>query len=460
MTQLPLEFIEKMKHLLAEEADAFFDAFSEARVAGLRINPLKIKTEQWENISPFPLEKIPFVANGYYYNYTNTEPGKHPYHAAGVYYIQEPSAMFVASLLDAKPGEKILDLCAAPGGKSTQIGAAMENKGILISNEIHPKRAKVLSENIERFGISNAIVTNETPQRLAQHFNHYFDKILVDAPCSGEGMFRKDPEATKYWNEDHVLTCQRLQKEVLQEAYSMLKENGILVYSTCTFSPEENEQIVEWFLTEYPDMELLPIEKSAGIEDAIPEWTKSNITDIKKCARLWPHKMKGEGHFAAKLRKRSSLEPKKTKTKEMIINIRQNELKEFIAFQQTILQNPLFSNLALFGNVLHSLPDHCPDLKGLKILRAGLHLGEMKKNRFEPNHAFALSLHLNEVKQFLQLTTDKQYWLRYLKGETLKGTEKYKGWVLVTIDDFPLGWGKEVDAIVKNFYPKGLRILM
>lgn len=453
---LPKAFIQKMERLMGDEANEFFASYAKERAAGLRINPLKIDEEEWKKINPFSLTSIPYIENGYYYPHDNEEPGKHPYHFAGLYYIQEPSAMFVVEQLDIKPGEKILDLCAAPGGKSTQIAAKMKGQGLLVSNEIHPKRAKILSENIERLGIQNAIVVNETPKRLTNTFTGYFDKILVDAPCSGEGMFRKDPGATQYWSEEHVRDCSLRQIDILEHAYTMLKEGGILVYSTCTFSPEENEQVIERFLENYPDMELLDIEKPRGVANGRVAWAVNGNPDIAKCARLWPHLLHGEGHFVAKLMKTSPAPVKRTETIKPIKN--RNRIKDFLIFADEYLQNISFANYQLFGTQLYALPDDCPDLNGLKVLRCGLHLGEMKKNRFEPNHALALALKKEHVKQWITISTHENAWLDYLKGMTLPGTGKYSGWVLVTIDGFSLGWGKEANGTLKNYYPKGLRI--
>lgn len=456
MVKLPEEFKLKMSRLLKDEATEFFHTYKEPRTAGFRLNTLKTNEEMWKNLNPFQTDPIPYVTGGYYYDYHVDEPGKHPYHAAGLYYIQEPSAMFVANLIDAKPGEKVLDLCAAPGGKSTQIAVSMKNEGLLVSNEIFPKRVKALAENIERFGLKNTIVTNESPERLSKHFPYYFDKILVDAPCSGEGMFRKDPDATRHWSDEHVRHCCQLQLNILEHAYNMLKEDGIIVYSTCTFSPEENEQVIEAFLDRHSDMEILPIDKSFNIDNGRPEWTKTKLLDVKDTARLWPHKLKGEGHFAAKLRKKGTT--LKTSVPEFKISKKQN-LKDFLQFSQNYFNQITFPNLQLFGNVLHSLPSHCPELKGLKVLRAGLHLGVMKKNRFEPEHALALALQPTHFKQVVDLNSKEEDCMRYLKGETLKGTGEYKGWVLITVDGFPLGWGKESNGMIKNSYPKGLRIM-
>ncbi|MED3563649.1 RsmF rRNA methyltransferase first C-terminal domain-containing protein [Bacillus xiapuensis] len=451
--QLPSEFIRKFTDLLEEESKDFFHTYEESKMSGLRLNPLKISEEEWAQQSPFTLKKIPFVPNGFYYDSERDQPGKHPYHAAGLYYIQEPSAMFVAEQLAPTPGEKVLDLCAAPGGKSTQLAGKMAQRGILVANEINSKRAKALSENIERLGISNVLVTNETPERLAERFQGYFDKILVDAPCSGEGMFRKDVEAIAFWSEAHVEACAKQQKNILDSAYSMLKEGGILVYSTCTFSPEENEQTIEYFLKKYPDLQLLPIEKTNGIQTGRPEWSNSNLNELEKTARLWPHHLRGEGHFVAKIRKTAV--PAPSRIKEMTSNASRTQLKDFYEFSNQTIDGKTIDHFYLFNQQLYALPDQCPSFQGLKILRAGLHLGELKKNRFEPNHALALGLKTNEAKHCYTLKDDE--WFHYLKGETLT-TENDRGWMLVTIDGYPLGWGKEAKGILKNFYPKGLRI--
>lgn len=453
--ELPSKFIDKFKLLLKEEAEDFFTAFQQEKLSGLRINLLKTTGKEWENLSPFDVEKIPFVKTGYYYEKDKDQPGKHPYHAAGLYYIQEPSAMFVAEQLAPTGGERVLDLCAAPGGKTTQLAGMMNQSGLLVANEIYPKRAKALSENIERLGITNALVTNETPERLAQRFQGYFDKILVDAPCSGEGMFRKDPDAIKYWSEEHVLSCARQQTGILDAAYQMLKTDGIIVYSTCTFSPEENEQTIEALLMKYPDIELLPILKEEGLADGRPDWSLQKNKKLKNTARLWPHKLQGEGHFVAKMKKTAFTEPAAAPL--AAANIGKSQLKDFQEFLKETIRGRSFENLYLFHQQLYSLPESCPSFAGLRVLRAGLHLGELKKNRFEPNHALALALNRYEVFHTYELSSLDDRWLLYLKGETFT-TGGDRGWTLITIDGYPLGWGKEAKGILKNFYPKGLRI--
>ncbi|MGX1983284.1 RsmF rRNA methyltransferase first C-terminal domain-containing protein [Thermolongibacillus altinsuensis] len=450
---LPADFIQKMNTLLQEEADRFFATYHEEKVSGLRINPLKISRDEFLRICPWNVEAVPFCETGFYYE-NDVQPGKHPYHAAGLYYIQEPSAMFVAEVLKPSPGEKVLDLCAAPGGKSTQLAAMMNNTGFLLANEIHPKRVKALSENIERLGITNTVVTNETPEKLATRFAGYFDKILVDAPCSGEGMFRKDEEAIQFWSCDHVKKCAEKQRYILEHAYEMLKEGGILVYSTCTFSPEENEQTIESFLKHHPDMELLPIEKTDGIQNGVVEWTQEGLKEIVYTARLWPHHLKGEGHFVAKMKKHGPTSPWNGKIAKS--NVSRQMLRDYEQFAKTTLKTSINRTIYAFQHHLFALPEDCPSFDGLKVIRAGLHLGELKKNRFEPNHALAMALTIDDVQHYLPLSNEEA--MKYMKGETWH-TGQDRGWLLVTIEDYPLGWGKETKGIVKNFYPKGLRIV-
>lgn len=454
---LPEPFEKKMTHLLKDEANPFFDTYKQTKASGIRVNPLKLSLSEWEELSPFDMKRIPFVETGYYYDPEHNQPGKHPYHAAGLYYVQEPSAMFVADVLKPESTDTVLDLCAAPGGKTTQLAGYMENEGILVANEINPKRAKALSENVERMGIKNTIVLNEAPEKLALRFEGFFNKILVDAPCSGEGMFRKDEDAITFWSEAHVDHCAKQQRHILKSAYSMLKEGGILVYSTCTFSPEENEQTIEDFLNNFPDMELLPIEKKPGIVDGNPTWTKTGNVELTKTKRLWPHHLFGEGHFVAKLIKHGS--NPSSKQNSVGKGPSKNELQDFYNFANNALMHVPVGPYFSFKQQLFSLPENCFDFSGLKVVRAGLHLGEFKKNRFEPNHSLALSLKRSEVKHTHSISLETDDWKRFLKGETLQSTGD-SGWVLILLNGYPLGWGKETEGIIKNYYPKGLRLLL
>ena len=406
--KLPIDFTNKMKERLGDEYSSFINAFNKPKAQGLRLNPLKGNPDHMKTQLPFELEKIPWTELGYYDKDTD-RPGKHPYHAAGCYYIQEPSAMAVGEMVAAEAGEVVLDLCAAPGGKTTHIASKMGQKGLLVANEIHPSRAKILSSNIERMGIKNAIVTNETPERLAKVFPSFFDRVLVDAPCSGEGMFRKHEEAILEWSHEQVIACANRQDDILDHAAMMVKPGGRLVYSTCTFSPEENEQTIERFIQKYPEFSIEEVTKHPSFDGGRIEWTKSQMASIRHTIRLWPHRLKGEGHFIAVLRKKQTtdsnvrLEPIKTLT------IKHSNLKPYREFAEQYLVDVPKDGLWLVGNHLYQVPENCPDLNGLKVLRQGLHLGEIKKSRFEPSHALALWLSQKQVKQWVNYSsTDEE----------------------------------------------------
>lgn len=476
---LPEQFLNRMKEMLGAEYDTFVQGFEQDKFQALRLNPLKKKTFDAEC---FHLTPVSWERNGFYYEKEDA-PGKHPYHEAGVYYIQEPSAMAVVPLLEVKPGEKILDLCAAPGGKSTQIAGYLQGEGLLVCNEIHPARAKILSENIERLGVSNACVTNETPTRLSQKFPGYFDKILVDAPCSGEGMFRKAEGACEEWSPENVELCAQRQCEILDCAAQMLRPGGRLVYSTCTFAPAENEGSIYAFLGRHPEFRLLPVDKAAmglplGLCDGRPEWVKEDVadgktpcemaysdgTDLKKTLRLWPHVIHGEGHFAAVLEKEGQpdggYETLALGGMESGCSAKDKELGIWWEFWKEFGRENSkdFTSCTLlrFGDELYAAPSIMPALKGMKVLRPGLHLGTLKKNRFEPSHALALALTENDVRHVCQLRSEEPVVRAYLNGQTFD-YEGDKGWYLITVDGYSLGWGKLAGGIMKNHYPKGLR---
>lgn len=462
---LPEAFQEKMKKLLGEEYEAFVQSYENERVQGLRFNTLKadIKEALEQIPEEFGLDKILWAEEGYYYS-GKSRPGKHPYHEAGVYYIQEPSAMAVVELLDPKPGDKVLDLCAAPGGKTTHIAERLQNQGLLVSNEIHPARAKILSQNVERMGIGNAVVTNEDSGKLTRYFPEFFDGIVVDAPCSGEGMFRKEEGATEQWSPDHVVLCTMRQAEILDNAAQMLKKGGRLVYSTCTFSPEENEGSIQAFLERHPEftIEQIPekdMKKYESFDHGHPEWVKDGRRELKATFRIWPHHTEGEGHYMAVLRKEGELRKeeevpsKKCKYQQDALCFYQNTLKDC---EKTLPE--WMENQVLFGEQIYAVPRQMVDYQGLKVLRPGLHLGTVKKNRFEPSHALALYLKPSQVQQHYDCTASGDEILRYLKGETLQTDMPGKnGWVLITVDGYSIGWAKLVGTTLKNHYPKGLR---
>lgn len=460
MKKIPEPFQQRMKSMLQEEYDAFIQTYETSSHQGLRVNTLKIETTKFMELSPFSLEPVPWCPTGYYYS-EGDRPGKHPYHAAGLYYIQEPSAMSVVEWLQPQPGEKILDLCAAPGGKSTQIAAYLQGQGLLITNEINHSRAKALSENIERCGVKNAIVTNEPPDRLANRFPVFFDRILVDAPCSGEGMFRKLDEACDDWSSEKVMFCANMQEEILDSAARMLKPGGTIVYSTCTFSPEENEGKMAQFLSKHPEFELEELHPQHGMTAGRPEWGAGR-EDVSRTIRLWPHLLRGEGHFAAKLRKLdeaedegplSTIKEHKSKVDKASLQLFQEFQKEYLSFEQPLEDKQLF----MFGEHLYAAPSGMPSIDKLKVLRPGWHLGTIKKGRFEPSHSLALGLVSSEAKQTLSFRSAQSELERYLKGESLMVEGTLKGWTLVCVEDYPLGWGKVSNGQCKNHYPKGLR---
>ena len=453
---LPQAFTDRMKSMLHSEYEAFINSYEEPKKQALRLNPLKGDSGRFLELCPFTLSSVDWAEDGYYFEDTD-RPGKHPYHEAGVYYIQEASAMMPVTFLEAKPGEKILDLCAAPGGKSTQIAAAMQRQGILVCNEIHPARAKILAENIERMGVTNAIVVSHTPDELAEHFPGYFDKILVDAPCSGEGMFRKNEDACAEWSLDNVQMCGQRQDEILDAAAEMLCPGGRLVYSTCTFAPCENEGSISRFLQRHPEFQIVPVRVTEGMCPGNPEWADAPAKGIENTIRLWPHKIKGEGHFAAVLQKDGVIPTVELRSRYGFEKgIASNGYREYIEFQNAYLAKEYTGTFIRFGEQLYLLPEEAPSLKGLKVLRPGLHLGALKKNRFEPSHALALALHTEEVKCCVELSGDEASIKAYLTGQTFPVSDQ-NGWCLITVDGYSIGWGKAAGGIMKNHYPKGLR---
>ena len=450
---LPEQFLTKMKQLLHEEYDVFIRSFGEEKSQALRVNNLKIETDDFLQKSPFCLEQIPWVETGFFFH-GKDRPGKHPFHEAGLYYIQEPSAMVVGEFVDPKPGEKVLDLCAAPGGKTTHLASKMNGEGFLLSNEIQPARAKILSQNVERMGIKNAVVTNETPDRLAERFPSFFDRILVDAPCSGEGMFRKDEEAREHWSLGNVEICHVRQVNILKSSAAMLKPGGRLVYSTCTFSPEENEGTISSFLEQHPYFEIEEVQTYKDFSHGRKEWVTNSADDIEKSIRLWPHKMKGEGHFIAVLKKlEGDITPCLKQPQAKVDSIILKHYKEFAMQSLNIVPTGKFVS---FNDQLYLLPDEMLSLEKLKVVRPGWHLGTCKKNRFEPSHALAVSLKSADAKKSWNLSVGSEEIISYLRGETIQASGE-KGWYLIEVDGHSIGWGKLAGNCMKNHYPKGLR---
>lgn len=430
MTILPQQFLDEMKEILNEEYDDFIKSYDEPKTTGLRVNTLKISKEDLLNLNLYNLDQIPWAKEGFYYNEEVDRPGKSPLHEAGAYYLQEPSAMSVVPKLDVQEDEKILDMCAAPGGKSTYILSKLNNTGLLVSNEINPTRIRALGENLERFGAKNCIITNTDSNNLRKVFTGYFDKIVIDAPCSGQGMFRKDEVAITDWSYAKVLECQSIQREIIRDGYEMLTNGGTLVYSTCTFAKEENEDVINEFISEYPNAKLIIME------------------------RLWPHKVKGEGHFVAKIQK---LEEEDCSVKQIKVKRIDKEIKDYKDFEKKFLNISLENKFEIRGENLYLLPEESPDTKKIKLLRYGLHVGTLKKNRFEPSHALSHYLKMEDAKYIENLKVNDEQILQYLRGNTIN-TGNSRGWVLVCVEGIPIGWGKESNGVLKNHYPKGLRI--
>ena len=429
---LPEAFLERMKIQLGQEYPAFLDSLERPRAVALRFNPLKGEKPEL----PFVMDPVPWESMGYYYD-PNSRPGLHPYHEAGVYYLQEASAMAPVQLLDPQPGERVCDLCAAPGGKTTQIAGRMAGEGLLLCNEINPKRARILSRNIERMGVANALVTNEHPGKLAERLPAFFDRVLIDAPCSGEGMFRKEEAAVTDWSQETVEMCARRQAEILHSGAALVRPGGRLVYSTCTFAPEEDEMAVEEFLREHPEFEPEMVEA--------PWFTAGKPGNF----RMWPHKLLGEGHFAAVLRKKGDAQP------EGDICAAQKLPKEWNSFAKELGICLPEGKAIFFGQSLFWAPVDLPELRGLKVLRPGLELGIVKKDRFEPAHA--LALWLTDCDNVASFQPDSKEIAAYMRGNVVPSQKK--GWCLIAVNGYSLGWGKGDGQVLKNHYPKGLRIM-
>ena len=427
---LPKAFLDRMQLQLGEEYPQFLQTLERPRAVALRFNPLKGERPDLS----FAQEPVPWEEAGVYYD-PESRPGLHVYHEAGVYYLQEASAMAPVSLLDPHPGERICDLCAAPGGKSTQIAGRMLGKGFLLCNEIHPARAKILSRNIERMAVPNALVTNEHPATLASRFPGFFDRVLVDAPCSGEGMFRKEEAAITDWSQEVVEMCARRQGEILHSAAQLVRPGGRLVYSTCTFAPEEDEQAVANFLESHPEFQPEQVEAP---------WFAA--TD-PGCYRMWPHKLKGEGHFAAVLRKTDG------EAEEVPLSQGKSLPQQWQNFAGELGISLPAGKAISFGQSLFLAPEETPDIARLKVLRPGLELGTVKKDRFEPAHA--LALWLSDCANTARFEPDSPQIGDYLHGDVLASS--IKGWCLVCAGAYSIGWGKGDGRVLKNHYPKGLR---
>ena len=484
---MPGEYFEaRERALLGTRYDVLYTAPCAVR-RGVTVNGLRCAPQEFAAAVDFGLEPSPFCDAAFLLTDPQLRPGRHAYHHAGVFYVLEPSASVPAGLLGVRPGERVLDLCAAPGGKTSQLAAALRGEGLLVANEYVVARAGVLKSNLERMGVTNALVLNESTARVAAASPAFFDKILVDAPCSGEGMFRKNEEACGEWSPENVRLCADRQDEILDRADEMLRPGGRLVYSTCTFAPAENEGSIARFLARHRDYRILEVHKHDGMSDGVPAWAyyedktpggvdtavrercdSGDTEALKRTIRLFPHLVRGEGHYLAVLQKQGEVPDgfRGLAANGLQKGISAKEVKEYLQFQQETLNIDLTADaqdcLLRFGEQLYRMPKDMPSIKGLRVLRAGLHLGTLRKNRFEPSQPLALALKADDFPSRLSLSPQDERIGRYLKGETLlieKGEcTRDKGWQLVCVDDFPLGFGKLVNGTLKNKYPAGWRI--
>ena len=431
---IPEAFISQIRGILGEETDAFIRALAQPPVRGIRFQPGR-PCDLTEGV----LDPVPWFP-GMYTLDPLSNAGKHPLHEAGAFYLQDPSAAAAAAVLDPHDGERVLDLCAAPGGKTTAL-SALAPASVIVANEIVPDRARVLSANAERLGCSNVIVTNESPERLAKRWPGFFDAVLVDAPCSGEGMFRRHPETITEWTPDAPEACARRQKLILDSAALLIRPGGRLCYSTCTFNRQENEERIAAFLSGHPDFS--PASFSLPVIGA----------SINGCLRLWPHRCSGEGHFIALLNRNSADDalPPAPAANGGLPRPDAADLREAETFLLSLTDDTLTIN-ACFAEGLWQVPGQCPDLHGIRVLRPGLRLLRRQGKTLLPDHALS---HAVNAKKTVGLTDDQA--AAYLHGEVLTLPTLENGWTQALYRHWPLGWGKQSQGTFKNHYPKGLR---
>lgn len=446
-----------MRKILGPELKAYLESYEKPRFMGLRVNVSKISVEEFERINPFrSLRKVPWIENGYYYTEEDT-PTKHPYYYAGLYYIQEPSAMTPAHVLPVEKGDRVLDLCAAPGGKATELAAKLSHTGLLVANDASASRTKALLKNLEVFGMPNIFITSEMGDRLDRYFHEFFDKILIDAPCSGEGMFRKQSHMIAAWERQGPEVFAKMQREILDQAAALLKPGGMMLYSTCTFSELENEGSVDAFLKKHPDFHLAEIPWYEGFCPGKPELVGSTFP-LDKCVRLFPHKIDGEGHFLALLQ-RDGVQGGSELAGKLPVGKLPSELTEFLKDVRMPLDQ---SRIQIKDTKVFWMPEGIGKCPGLRFLRSGLYMGELLKKRFEPSQAFAMVLKKEEYASVIDLPVLDERILRYLKGETIEVEDKEcarsEGWQLVCVDGYPLGWGKLIRGTLRNKYFSGWRM--
>ena len=457
MVRLPQEFLDRIKGQLQEEYDEFLGGYEKEGYIGLRVNTQKISTEAFMDLTPFALQRIPWTENGFYYRKEDAVT-KHPHYYAGLYYVQEPSAMLPAASLAVEPGDKVLDLCAAPGGKATELSSRLKGEGLLVANDASASRAKALVKNLAAWGASNCCITAETPQKLLQQFGCFFDKILVDAPCSGEGMFRKDKALIEAWKKQGPEAYAPIQKEILDCAVRMLKPGGMLAYSTCTFSIQENENVIEEILARYPELSLSAPQMSPGFAQG--------EDPCGACVRIWPHRVRGEGHFLALLKKKGqsgrdeASQNERDSGREDAGSAQMPEpVKEFLAnVPGELWKGKRYKQI---NDQCFLLPPYRLPAK-IRFLRTGILAGELKRGRFEPSQALAMMLKHGDIPGTLNFSSEDERVGRYLRGETIElcadETQGLSGWTLICVDGFGLGWGKYINGSIRNKLYPGWRL--
>ncbi len=453
---LPTDYKKEIEKILRneEEYKKFIESYNKPSFKGIRINTLKVSEDRFKEIFKFKIKKSNFAKNSYYLEENIDSIGNLPLHHAGAFYVQEPSASSAVTVLSPVPGDKVLDLCAAPGGKSTQIASYLNGKGLLWSNEIVKNRAKVLLSNMERMGVKNAVISSCHPETLCKRLTGFFDKVLVDAPCSGEGMFRKNPYAMKEWSQEHVKMCAKRQLSILNTATKALKDGGIMVYSTCTFSLEENEQTVYNFLKENPDFALENIDCDFG-RAAQQLILDENLVDTSRARRIFPQDG-GEGHFVAKFKKKSANSKKVKDFNYKKAKAAENKIG--YDYFSTLFKCEAYGKIEKISNNFIILPEGLPDISGLNVLRAGVLLATNKGSILEPAHAAFMAAKAEELRTKIDFSCDSKEILAYLKGEEISVPEDMCGYVGVCVDGIVAGYAKAINGRLKNKYPKGLRI--
>jgi len=444
--KLPESFIKNIKKLLSEdEYEKYVQSLSEDRYYGIRINTSKISKEAFLSFyEKDEFRDVPWCSEGLYYEKSNVT--KDPFYYAGLFYVQEPSAMSPGAIIPIEKGDKVLDLCAAPGGKTTQIAARLDNTGLIVANDVSHSRLKALSKNVKQMGFKNVIVTSAYADEMTPVFENYFDKILIDAPCSGEGMFRKDKNAVKSYEEKGPDYCIPLQRTILADAAKLLANGGYILYSTCTFSKCENEDIVKEFLEENENFEIINIEKDFGFKEGY---------ELTETARLWPQNIEGEGHFLALLRKKGNKEEENIKYEK---SATEKQIARYREFEKKHLNITLEGTFEVSDNKVYYLNTEKPQMKKIRLLKTGTYLGEMKNKKFEPSQELAMILRSNDFENIVKLNKDDINVIKYLKGETLN-IECEDGLVLICVEDYPLGFGLAKSNKIKNKYDKNWRML-